>query len=95
MAEVAQDFRLASGNVLGNDVDIDAGARLVVAQPGIYSGTYGTLTLAANGSYFYRTVTGSIGCTNTAFGGDPIKMVVKACDYASSTTAPAPVRMNT
>ncbi|MCC2972635.1 VCBS domain-containing protein [Massilia sp. IC2-476] len=44
----------ASGNVLANDQDIDAGAKLAVAAPGTYAGAYGTLVLAADGSYTYR-----------------------------------------
>ena len=41
-----------SGNVLANDTDVDV-EPLVVANPGTYVGTYGTLTLAADGSYTY------------------------------------------
>ncbi|MEA3016236.1 MAG: hypothetical protein QOI38_958 [Sphingomonadales bacterium] len=41
-----------SGNVLANDTDVD-GEALTVANPGTYVGTYGTLTLAADGSYTY------------------------------------------
>jgi VCBS repeat-containing protein len=41
-----------SGNVLGNDTDVD-GEALTVANPGTYNGTYGTLTLNADGSYTY------------------------------------------
>ncbi len=43
----------ASGNVLDNDADPDAGATLSVLNPGVYAGTYGTLTLAADGGYTY------------------------------------------
>lgn len=43
-----------TGNVLTNDTDIDAGQSLVVATPGIFAGTYGTLTLNANGTYTYE-----------------------------------------
>ena len=42
----------ASGNVLANDTDVD-GETLVVANPGVYVGAFGTLTLAADGSYSY------------------------------------------
>ncbi|MFO0996629.1 MAG: Ig-like domain-containing protein [Alphaproteobacteria bacterium] len=42
-----------TGNVLANDSDVDAGAVLHVAAPGTFAGTYGTLTLAADGSYSY------------------------------------------
>ena len=41
-----------SGNVLANDADVD-GEPLTVASPGTYAGAYGTLTLAADGSYTY------------------------------------------
>jgi VCBS repeat-containing protein len=41
-----------SGNVLTNDTD-DEGDPLTVSNPGVYAGTYGTLTLAADGSYTY------------------------------------------
>jgi VCBS repeat-containing protein len=44
----------ASGNVLANDSDADAGAVLKVAAPGTYEGSYGTLVLAADGSYTYQ-----------------------------------------
>jgi VCBS repeat-containing protein len=43
----------ASGNVLANDSDADSGAHLSVAAPGSYSGAYGTLVLAQDGSYTY------------------------------------------
>ncbi|MGZ8351974.1 MAG: beta strand repeat-containing protein [Allosphingosinicella sp.] len=41
-----------SGNVLANDTDVDVEA-LTVTSPGVYVGSYGTLTLAADGSYTY------------------------------------------
>lgn len=44
----------ASGNVLANDSDVDAGALLAVAAPGTYAGAYGTLVIAQDGSYTYR-----------------------------------------
>jgi hypothetical protein len=53
------------------------------AVPGTRSVRYG-----ANGTYFYKTVTGSIGCNNTVWG-DPLFGVVKACDYAGDA-GPAP-----
>jgi VCBS repeat-containing protein len=43
----------ASGNVLANDSDVDAGTTLVVADPATRLGSYGTLSLAADGSYVY------------------------------------------
>ena len=47
-----------SGNVLANDTDAD-GEPLTVANPGTYLGTYGTLTLAADGSYTYTPGAGA------------------------------------
>ena len=41
-----------SGNVLGNDTDVDV-EPLTVTNPGSYAGAYGTLTLGADGSYTY------------------------------------------
>jgi hypothetical protein len=38
----------------------------------------------ANGSYFTKSVAGSIACTNTAFGGDPAYGYVKKCQYAET-----------
>ena len=43
-----------TGNVLGNDTDVDsANSSFTVTNAGTYSGTYGTLTLNANGAYSY------------------------------------------
>ncbi|WP_426210238.1 VCBS domain-containing protein [Massilia sp. TWP1-3-3] len=47
------DVVTASGNVLSNDSDVDAGAVLGVANPGTYEGAFGSLTLGADGSYSY------------------------------------------
>ncbi len=44
---------MVTGNVLANDSDVDAGTVLHVGNPGSYTGTYGTLTLNADGSYSY------------------------------------------
>jgi VCBS repeat-containing protein len=53
-AQVTEDGQVAaSGNVLVNDSDVDAGTLLKVGAPGTYAGTYGTLTLAQDGSYTY------------------------------------------
>jgi len=43
----------------------------------------------ANGSYFYKTVTGQISCGNGAWG-DPLFGVAKSCAYESSSTTAAP-----
>jgi VCBS repeat-containing protein len=53
-AQVSEDAALtASGNVLANDRDADAGSLLKVAAPGTYTGAHGTLALAQDGSYTY------------------------------------------
>ena len=51
-ASTTEDAASVSGNVLANDTDVDV-EPLTVANPGTYVGTYGTLTLGANGSYTY------------------------------------------
>jgi VCBS repeat-containing protein len=48
----ASEDSSVSGNVLANDGDVD-GEALTVSAPGTYAGAYGTLTLAADGSYTY------------------------------------------
>lgn len=54
VAQLIEDSALnASGNLLANDLDVDAGTTLSVTSPGSYVGTYGTLTLAADGAYGY------------------------------------------
>ncbi len=50
-ASTSEDAAVA-GNVLANDTDVD-GESLTVANPGVYVGAYGTLTLNADGSYSY------------------------------------------
>jgi VCBS repeat-containing protein len=53
-ASVEEDGALiASGNVLANDTDMDAGTVLAVAAPGSFSGAYGSLALEADGSFVY------------------------------------------
>lgn len=54
IALLAEDSQIvASGNVLANDSDVDAGTVLRVADPGTHAGTYGSLVLAADGGYSY------------------------------------------
>jgi VCBS repeat-containing protein len=54
VAQVTEDTAVSvSGNVLGNDTDIDVGDTLSVATAGVLHGTYGDLTLQADGSYRY------------------------------------------
>ena len=53
-AAVQEDSTLtATGNVLANDKDIDQGTVLNVATAGTFTSQYGTLVIAANGSYTY------------------------------------------
>ncbi|HYJ31278.1 MAG TPA: Ig-like domain-containing protein, partial [Allosphingosinicella sp.] len=54
----ATEDSAGSGNVLANDTDVD-GEPLTVANPGTYIGVYGTLTLAADGSYTYTANAGT------------------------------------
>ena len=53
-----------------------------------FSGTR-QVRYGANGSYGYKSATGSIACTNDVFG-DPIFGVVKSCSYADTTTGGTP-----
>ena len=52
VATVVEDAAATEIDVLANDTDVDV-EPLTVATPGTYVGTYGTLTLAADGSYTY------------------------------------------
>src|SRR5262249_60507113 len=54
-ASMTEDQTTVTGNVLTNDTDVDDGATLTVNSVGSFAGTYGTLQLAANGSYTYTT----------------------------------------
>jgi beta-glucanase (GH16 family) len=54
-----------------------------------FSGTR-QVRYGAGTTYFYKTATGSIACTNAVFG-DPLPTLAKNCDYASTTsTVPTP-----
>jgi hypothetical protein len=44
----------------------------------------------ANGSFVTKTITGSIACTNVAFGSDPAQGVVKSCSYGAATEPATP-----
>jgi VCBS repeat-containing protein len=57
-ASTNEDSAGVSGNVLTNDTDVD-GEALTVANPGTYVGTYGTLTIDADGSYTYTPGAGA------------------------------------
>ncbi|MCK9202338.1 MAG: putative Ig domain-containing protein [Gallionella sp.] len=59
-AAVQEDVTLiATGNVLSNDSDVDQDTLLSVASAGIFSGSYGELALAGDGSYVYTLNNGS------------------------------------
>jgi len=49
-----------SGNLLGNDSDVDTGASLRLLDAGLRGGVYGELSLNADGGYEYRLVAGSL-----------------------------------
>jgi VCBS repeat-containing protein len=54
VAYVREDLNItATGNVLTNDSDVDQGTVLSVADAGLRTGSYGSLNLAADGSYSY------------------------------------------
>lgn len=54
-AEVQEDLLIeATGNVLANDLDVDADTVLTVSNAGTLTGLWGTLELQADGSYVYR-----------------------------------------
>src|SRR5207302_812670 len=59
-AGMTEDTATVSGNVLSNDTDVDDGTTLVVAAPGTFAGTYGSLSLAADGSYTYTLNTAGV-----------------------------------
>jgi VCBS repeat-containing protein len=79
--QVAEDGQVsASGNLLANDSDVDAGAGLTVAAPGTYAGTYGTLTVAQDGSYIYNLDNNGVGVQALAQG----QAVVDSFSYAAT-----------
>jgi len=60
----------------------------------IPAGSAATVYYGAGSSYIFKqNVTGSIGCNQTAFGGDPDYGVVKAC-YSLATVSTAPVSVS-
>jgi VCBS repeat-containing protein len=80
-ARVGEDGLLsAGGNVLANDTDVDSGTVLAVAAPGTYAGTYGSLNLAADGSYTYTLNNASKAVQSLAAG----QTVVDSFDYAAT-----------
>ncbi len=65
---VEDDATPVTGNVLLNDTDVDVGDVLAVATPGTMNGTYGGLTLAADGSYAYALNQGALNVQSLAEG---------------------------
>ena len=64
----AEDAAPVSGNVLANDTDVDAGAALAVANPGVRAGTYGSLNLSTNGAWTYTLANASAAVQSLAAG---------------------------
>ena len=73
-----------SGNVLANDTDVD-GETLTVTNPGTFIGAYGTLVLAANGSYTYTPGAAAAALTNGQTANDVFTYI--ASDGTASDTA--------
>jgi VCBS repeat-containing protein len=73
----------ATGNVLANDSDPDADL-LSVANPGTYRGTYGSLVLAADGSYSYTMDTSLLAAQSLA----PGASAVDSFTYIAQDSAP-------
>lgn len=103
LAPVAQYKATASGEARPTDANLDIGAyeATTSADPmpttwtncgseGSVCAFTGTrqVRFGANGSYAYKTVTGSTPCKTAVFG-DPAAGVVKACSYAGTADAPA------
>lgn len=65
-ASTAEDAAAIAGNVLANDSDVDAGTRLVVADAGSRTGSYGALALDAAGSWSYTLANSSVAVQSLA-----------------------------
>jgi len=90
-AATNEDSAGVSGNVLTNDTDVDV-EPLTVANPGTYVGTYGTLTLAANGSYTYTPGAAAQGLDTGEVGQDVFTYT--ASDGTASDTATLTVNVS-
>ncbi|AVD82195.1 type I secretion target [Pseudomonas sp. SWI6] len=83
-----------TGNVLGNDVQ---GADRVVGGPviaGTFTGTYGTLVLAADGSYTYTLNTNDPDFKNLGGGGNGIEHFTYTIKDADGDTSSATLTLN-
>ncbi|WP_150113254.1 beta strand repeat-containing protein [Methylobacter tundripaludum] len=80
-AAVQEDLNItATGNVLSNDTDVDQGTVLSVANAGVFSGSYGSLTLLADGSYTYALDNTSLAVQSLAAG----QTVTEIFDYQAT-----------
>jgi len=77
----------ASGNLLANDNDVDSGTVLKVAAPGSYAGTYGTLTIAQDGSYTYQLNNAAKEVQSLAQGASVVDAFSYAATDGSATVA--------
>ncbi|AVD89150.1 retention module-containing protein [Pseudomonas sp. SWI44] len=83
-----------TGNVLGNDVQ---GADRVVGGPviaGTFTGTYGTLVLAADGSYTYTLNTNDPDFKNLGGGGNDLEHFTYTIKDADGDTSSATLTLN-
>ncbi|MFB1630759.1 retention module-containing protein, partial [Pseudomonas sp. AP-1] len=83
-----------TGNVLGNDVQ---GADRVVGGPviaGTFTGTYGTLVLAADGSYTYTLNTNDPDFKNLGGGGNGLEHFTYTIKDADGDTSSATLTLN-
>jgi VCBS repeat-containing protein len=90
IASTSEDSSVA-GNVLANDTDVD-GESLTVANPGIYVGAYGTLTLNTDGSYSYAPNSAAQGLDDGETGQDVF--AYSASDGTASGSATLTVTVN-
>jgi VCBS repeat-containing protein len=80
-AAVQEDLNItATGNVLSNDTDVDQGTVLSVANAGVFSGSYGSLALLADGSYSYTLDSASLAVQSLAAG----QIVTEIFDYQAT-----------
>ncbi len=93
-AIVVEDSVLgASGNALANDSDPE-GRNLRVTNPGSYNGTYGSLSLQADGGYGYALANGSSavqGLAGGQSGSDSFSYTVTDDEPAGAATAQAAI----
>lgn len=86
----------ASGNALANDIDPE-GRALRITNPGTYSGAYGTLALAADGTYGYTLVNASAVVQHLAAGQtvtEHFAYIVTDDDPAGAATASSAITIN-